>query len=70
MYAGNLASREALDNARERVSVDLVDSGPPDLDHTHMTNVQPSISLVKSNGCDLISRPANRGVTRGCLWTL
>ena len=69
MYAGGVAPREALDNARERVSVDLVDFGPPDLDHMHLRNARPSISLVKSNGCDLISHPANR-VTRGCLWTL
>ena len=32
--------------------VDLVDFGPPDLDHTHVTNARPSISLVKSNGCE------------------
>ena len=33
----------------------LVDFGPPDHDQTHVINLEPSIALVKSNGCDLIS---------------
>ena len=44
--------------ARERVRIDLV------------TNLHPSISLVKSNGCDLFSHSVNRRVTRDCLWRL
>ena len=35
--------------------VDLVDLGPSDQDHTHVTNLRPSISLVKSDGRDVIA---------------
>ena len=56
--------------AHGREHVNLADLGPLDPNQPHMTNSQPSISLVKSDGCDLISHSANRGVTRGCLWIL
>ena len=45
--------------ARERVRVDLVDLDSPDLNHTHMTNVRPSITLVKFDGNNLISNSTN-----------
>ena len=35
--------------------IDLVDLGPSERDHTHMTNLRPSISLVKFDGCDVIA---------------
>ena len=35
--------------------VDLVDLGPLDWDHTHVTNWLLSISLVKSDGRDVIA---------------
>ena len=60
----------ALDQMRERVRVDLVDFDSPDLDQLHVTNSQPSISLLRSNGQNFISQLVNRGVTRGWLWTL
>ena len=41
-----------------------------DLDETYVINSEPSIALVKSNGCDLILHSANDGVTREDLWTL
>ena len=47
-----------------------MDLGPPDHDQMHMLNLELSITLVKSNGCDLISHSANDSVTRGELWTL
>ena len=48
---------------------DLVDIGPPDRDQMQVLNSESSIALVKSDDCELISQSANRGVTRGCLWT-
>ena len=56
LFAGDVEDRGASDQTCEKIHVDLVDFGPPDLDHTHVTNVQLSILLVKSNGCDLISQ--------------
>ena len=44
---------------RERVRVDLVDLDSLDLDHTHVINVRPSITLVKSDSHDLISNSTN-----------
>ena len=35
--------------------IDLVDLGPSNQDHTHVTNLRPSISLVKSNDRDVIA---------------
>ena len=35
--------------------VDLVDLGPSNRDHTHVTNWRPSISLVKSDSHDVIA---------------
>ena len=61
---------ESQIKARERARVDHVDFGPPDLDHMHVTNSQLSITLVKSDGHDLISLSANYRATRGCIWTL
>ena len=55
---------------RESGVVDLADFDPPDHDQMHMINLEPSIALVKSNGCDFILQSTNRGVTGGCLWTL
>ena len=40
--------------ARRRAHVDLVDLGPLDPNQSCMNNSQLSISLVKSDGCDLI----------------
>ena len=54
----------------QRVLVDLMDLSPHDLDHAHVINVRPSISLVKSDDCDLISQSADDRATRDCLWTL
>ena len=65
----------------KKVRIDLVDFGPLEpikINHfvkfrsaqTHVLNSEPSITLVKSNGCNLISHSANDGVTRGELWTL
>ena len=51
-------------------SVDLMDFGPSDRDKKHVHNSEPSITLVRSDGCDFISHSANRGVRRGCLWML
>ena len=67
MYAGVVAPSEALDQTRKRARIDLVDFGPQDCDQTHMSNSQSSITLVKSNGSDLISYSKNNRVTRGCL---
>ena len=50
--------------------IDLVDSNPPDSDQKHVLNSEPSITLVKSDGCGLILQLTNRGVTCGCMWTL
>ena len=47
-----------------------MDFGSPDRDQTHVRNSEPSIALVKSGGCDLISHSVNDRVTRGCLTTL
>ena len=44
------------------MSVDMVDFGPPDRDQKHVINLEPSIVLVKSNDCDLISHSANNEV--------
>ena len=54
----------------ESALVDLMDSGPPDYDQTHVLNSKPLIELVKSDGCNLISHSANKRTTRGCLRTL
>ena len=70
LFAGDVADHGASNQMHENTRVDLVDLGPPDPDHTHMMNVRPSISFVKSNGYDLIFRSANRVVTHGCLWML
>ena len=70
LFEGDVADRGASDQMREKTRVDLVDFGSLDPDHKHMKNARPSITLVKSTGCDLISQSANRGVPRGCLWTL
>ena len=54
--------------ACERACVNLVDLNPPDHDQIHVKNSKPSITLVKSNGCDLISHLANdrrHAATRG-----
>ena len=53
--------------ARELARVDLVDFGPLDCDQMHMINSEPSIALMKSNSCDLISHSANDGVICGKL---
>ena len=37
----------------------------PDHDKKHVHNSEPSIALVKSDSCDLVSHSTNRGVTRG-----
>ena len=42
-FTGNVATRGASDQTREKARVDLVDFGPPDLDERHVTNWQPSI---------------------------
>ena len=47
-FAGNVATCGASNQMRGKTCVDLVDFSPPDLDQWHMTNSQPSISLVKS----------------------
>ena len=70
-----MAASEASDQMGEKARIDLVDFGPPDpiqikhfskfiSDQMHMLNSKPSIALVKSNSCDLISHSANDGVTR------
>ena len=38
LFAGNVPDRGAFSHTREKTRVDLVDFGPPDLDHTHVTN--------------------------------
>ena len=53
-----------------RSHVDLMDFGPPDPNHTHVTISQPSISLMKFDVRDLIAHLANHGVTRGHIRTL
>ena len=53
----------------ESARVDLVDLGPPDRDQMHILNSESSIALVLSDGCDLILKSTNRGVTHGCMWT-
>ena len=58
--------RGASDQTHGKVRVDVVDFGLPNLDQRHVTNLQPLISLMKSNGCDLILHLANCGVTSGC----
>ena len=42
-----------------------MDFGSPDCDKTHVRNSEPSIALVKSDSCDLISHSTNRGMTHG-----
>ena len=54
-----MADRGASDLMLEKTRIDLVDFGPPDLDHMHVTNARSSISLVKSDGRDLIAHSAN-----------
>ena len=56
--------------SRESTHVEMVDFGPPNHDPKHVLNSELSITLVKSNGCDLISQLASDSVTRGELWTL
>ena len=48
----------------------IIDLGPLDLNQMHVINSLMSISLVRTNGKDIISRSANQGVTRGDLWML
>ena len=55
---------------RETMHIDQVDFGPPDLDHTHVTILTPLISLMKSNGRDLIAHSTNHGATGGHIRTL
>ena len=56
--------------SRESALVDLVEFGLSDHDQMNVTNSGPSIALVKSNICDLISHSANDRATRDCLWML
>ena len=65
-----MADRGTSNLTHEKKRANLVDFGPVDLDHMHVKNLRPSISLVKFDGCDLISQSTNDQVTRGCLWTL
>ena len=69
-FVGDVARHGASDQTRERVHVDLVDFGPPNLDPQHVKNSRPPISLVRSNDQNFILQSANHGVTRDCLWTL
>ena len=69
-FVGDMGDCGASDHIQKKMRVDLVDFGPPDLDQQHAINSRPSISLVKSNACDLISHSANDRATRGCLTTL
>ena len=69
-FVGDVATRGASDQMCESARVDLVDFGPPNCDQTHVTNSEPSIALVKSNGYNFISQSSNREVTHGCLWML
>ena len=66
MFVGNVAASKASDQTRKKVRIDLVDFGQPDLvqirhfakfrsNQTHVLNLELSIALVKSNGCDFIS---------------
>ena len=70
LFAGDVADRGASDQTCKKARIDLVDFGTSDSDQRHMMNARPSISLVKSNGYNLISQSVNRGVTCVCLWTL
>ena len=45
-FEGDVAAREASDLSARMARVDLVEPSPPDLNHKHMLNLQPSISLV------------------------
>ena len=56
--------------ARESALLDLVDFSLPYRDQTHVINSEPLITLVKSNGSDLILHSANNRATRGYLSTL
>ena len=46
----DMAAREASNLSARMTRVDQVEPGPPDLNHKHVRNLQPSISLVRSNG--------------------
>ena len=46
--------------ACESALVDLVNSGPPDHDQTHVLNSESSIALVKSDGCVMRSNNGNK----------
>ena len=49
-FGGDVAAHEALDLSARKMCVNLMEPGPSDLNHKHVQNLQPSISLVKSNG--------------------
>ena len=69
-FEGNMATCRSTDPTYKKALVDLVDFRPPNPDQHHVTNSQLSISLVKSNGCDLILHYGIHGVTRSCTWYL
>ena len=58
-FASDVADHATSNQTCEKTRVDLVDFSPPDHDQMHVTNSEPSITLVKSNGCDLILHSAN-----------
>ena len=69
-FASDMAHRGASDLTREMTRIDQLDFSPADLDHTRVTISQPLISLVKSDGRDLITHSANHGATHGRVRTL
>ena len=60
LFEGDVADRGASNQTREKTRADLLDFSPPDPNHTHVTNAQPLISLVKAN---LISLRLNFAVS-------
>ena len=56
--------------AHELALVDLVEFGPSDRNQTQVINSELLITLVKSNGCDLISQSVNDSAECGCLWMI
>ena len=70
LFTRDMAHQGASELTRETTHVDQVDFVPLDLDHTHVNILQPSISLMKSDGRDLIAHSANHGATRGHIRTL
>ena len=56
--------------SRGSTHVDSVDFDPPDPHQKHMCNLEPSISLMKSDGCDESVTQLNRRGTRGHIKTL